>query len=395
MPHVVNTTALVEEGLITPDLAHEIAQRSRATMLALVVNTLLCGGIIAATFGLILWLADAFAVAVAGLAFLGGGIAVLSLGKDTYRMLGNAAALIGAGMLIGGGAIELVERLEEDAALILFVLGALIAGGGGFAKRMAKPSLGFIAGSVFLMGTALHLTGGAIWLVGTDGPMKGAALLYATAAIAAAGTFINVRLVTALAIAPFAQALDTGTAYYHAAYVFYSPEPTLTILQMGLTTAILVWAMPHLADRYARHAGIFTILAVVVGNLAFLVASLWGDHIGISFFRDERPVYNGTYEEWRQAYDLFEARFIHISEHVYSVIWAVLLASAAWWAAQKGKRGLFNAAMTFAAIHAYTQAFETFSDEPLVYVIGGLAAIPAAWGIWRLNRSLLDRAQPA
>ena len=74
-----------------------------------------------------------------------------------------------------------------------------------------------------------------------------------------------------------------------------------------------------------------------------------------------------------------------ISEHVYSIVWAILLIAAAFWSANTNRRGIFNAAMTFGGIHAYTQAFETFYDEPLAYVIGGLAAIPLAWGLWRLN----------
>jgi hypothetical protein len=51
--------------------------------------------------------------------------------------------------------------------------------------------------------------------------------------------------------------------------------------------------------------------------------------------------------------------------------------------------------MTFGGIHAYTQAFETFYDEPLAYVIGGLAAIPLAWGLWRLNDQFEARTTPS
>ena len=47
----------------------------------------------------------------------------------------------------------------------------------------------------------------------------------------------------------------------------------------------------------------------------------------------------------------------------------------------------FQDALTFAGIHAYTQMFESFYDEPLAYVIGGLAAIPLAFGLWRLNNA--------
>ncbi len=31
--------------------------------------------------------------------------------------------------------------------------------------------------------------------------------------------------------------------------------------------------------------------------------------------------------------------------------------------------------------------FENSADEPLAYVIGGLAAIPLAFGLWRLNNA--------
>ena len=58
-------------------------------------------------------------------------------------------------------------------------------------------------------------------------------------------------------------------------------------------------------------------------------------------------------------------------------------------AAHKNQRGLFNTGVTFLAIHGYTQAFETFGDEPLAYVIGGFTAIPLAWGMWQLNQRVL------
>jgi hypothetical protein len=76
---------------------------------------------------------------------------------------------------------------------------------------------------------------------------------------------------------------------------------------------------------------------------------------------------------------------------MYSIVWAILLILAAFWSAHTNRRGIFNAAMTFGAIHAYTQVFETFYNEPLAYVIGGLAAIPLAWGLWRLNNVFEDR----
>ena len=96
MPHVVDTNRLVAENILTEAQAAEIARRSRETMVSLAVNVVLCVGIVAATLGLVFWLADALAVAVAGAVFVGAGALVLSKGGDLYRMLGNAAALVGS-----------------------------------------------------------------------------------------------------------------------------------------------------------------------------------------------------------------------------------------------------------------------------------------------------------
>jgi hypothetical protein len=117
------------------------------------------------------------------------------------------------------------------------------------------------------------------------------------------------------------------------------------------------------------------------------VGSLWGDVVGSHIWGPGSYRWNNdmSYDDYSAARDAFESSAITISEHVYSIVWALLLVLAAAWSAHTHRRGVFNAAMTFGAIHAYTQAFETFYDEPLAYVIGGLAAIPLAWGLWRLN----------
>lgn len=387
MAHVVDTDGLVAEGWLDVAQAREIARRSRETMVTLAVNAVLVAGIVAATFGLIFWLKEAVAVAVCGAFFLAVGLAVLVRGKVLFRMLGNAAAIIGAGLLIGGSGVELLQRYEEIANPVLCVLGGVVAGLCLAFWRRSGPATVFAAGAVFLMGVAMHLTGALLLVAELGHEWRPAAFLYAALLIGASGIVLNVRLVTALAIVPFAQALETGTAYFHAAYVFYSPEPTLTILQMGLLAGLCLWLGARFAERYARHTGILAIMAVVVGNLAFLVASLWGDTVGVSFY--EMPFDpDMTWEERFAAREAFEAAFLHISEHVFTVVWAILLAGAAFWAAHANRRGLFNAAMTFGAIHGYTQVFETMADEPMAWALAGLAAVPLAWGMWRLNAYL-------
>ena len=386
MPHVVDTERLLGEGILNQSQADEIARRSRETMVALAVNAILCVGIVAATFGLIFWLADALAVAVAGGIFLLVGLWVLLSGSELYRMLGNAAALVGAGMLIGGAGIELVDKFREIADVVMLIGGAAIAGVSWYVFQKGAPRLGFAAGAILLMGVALHLAGLGVAFEGVFGWTKAAVMGYAALLIGGAGFVVNVRTVTALAILPFAQMLDTGTAYFHAAYVFYSPEPTLTILQMAALIGVCVWLSMRVGARPGRHLGILAIMATIVGNLSFLVGSLWGDVVGASMF--EGPAYDPdiSWEERRDQWAAFEAQFIQISEHVFTAVWAVLLATGAYFAAHANRRGLFNAAMTFGGIHAYTQMFESFGDEPLAWALGGLAAIPLAWGLWRLNQ---------
>ncbi len=396
MPHVVDTEQLLDEGILSPDQAAEIARRSRDTMVSVAVNAVLLVGTIAATLGLIFWLADALAVAVAGGFFLAMGIWVLLASSDLYRMLGNAAALVGAGMLIAGAGIELADKFGDIAEPVMLIAGALIAAVSWYVFEKGAPRLGFVAGAVLLMGVGLHLSGLLMAFQYVDGWTKAAAFGYSAIVIALAGTLTNVRTVTVFAIFPFAQMLETGTSYFHAAYVFYSPEPTLTILQMAALIGICLWGATRMNAHVGRHLGVLAIMAAVVANLAFLVGSLFGDVVGASLF--EGPVFDSDVygaENGRALFnaerEAFEARFVEISEHVFTVIWAVLLAMGAFWAAHANKRGLFNAAMTFGGIHAYTQMLESYGDEPLAWAIGGLAAIPMAWGLWRWNQHLTNR----
>lgn len=389
MAIVADLNALVSEGVLTRAQADILRGRSRAAMIAMVIHTLLAGGVLAAAGGLVALLAAPVPVAMAGCAFLAFGVLVLVAGGDLWRMFGHAAALIGAGMLIGGGVTEAMDSLTEASAGMLFLaVGLLIAGICGLCYQFGPPSMRFLTGFLLVAGVALHLAGLFILGIAHDagGAPRVMANLYTTVALIALGWYLDTRLLTALAIVPFAQMLDTSTAYFHAAYVFYSPEPTFSILQVALAMAIAVALMQARPERDGRHAGIFAIMAFVVGNLCFLVGSLWGDVPGQSLLMTS--VFDRYPDDWQArnaAIDAFIRTAVQIPDYVFAIVWAALLAACAIWAAHTLRRGLFNAAMTFGAIHAYTQAFESFGDEPMAWVIGGLAAIPLAWGIWRLN----------
>ena len=80
--HVIaDTEALVRDGTLTREQAQVLETRSREVMMSLAVNAILCFGIIAATAGFIVWLANPVAVAVIGALMLGGGLAVLARGS--------------------------------------------------------------------------------------------------------------------------------------------------------------------------------------------------------------------------------------------------------------------------------------------------------------------------
>ena len=399
MAHVIQTEALIEEGIITSDQGDIIARRSRQVMVSLVINAVLCFGIIAAAIGFVFWLADALAVAIVGGLFLAIGAFVLVKADEIYRMFGNAAALIGAGMLSFGGMFDLVDKLgAQTGGLVLIGIGAVATLACSAAFLRSPSHARFLTGSLILMAASLHIGGIYIWgeavqMSGLPVPM---AHFYVTLLMIGLGLLIDVRVVTALAIVPFAQMLETGTFYWGAMYAFYSPESTLSIVQLSIAMAACIAVSGLLVERYRRHTHMFGIMAFIVANLCFLVGSLWGDVVGSHIWGPGSYRWNSDmdYSSYTEAREAFRNSTLVISEHVYSIVWAVLLIAAAFWSAHTNRRGIFNAAMTFGAIHAYTQAFETFYDEPLAYVIGGLAAIPLAWGLWRLNDNFESRNNP-
>lgn len=395
---IADTERLLADGIIEPGQAREIERRARGEMVALGVNSILCLGILAATGGLIVWLADPVPVALWGLLALAAGMAILLRGGALFAMFGHALALIGAGSLIGGACVELVRSHETIAAEAMLGAGAALAIFTG-QLLLRQPERGrFVLGAIFLMGVSVHLVGCGMLLMEREvaGGIRALFFLYAAMVIAGAGWLVDVRLVTALAIVPFAQMLDTGTAYFHAAYVFYSPEPTVSILQMCLLIAALLVVASRSEPRLARHALILVMLAFVVANLCALVGSLWGDVLGDSMIGPRWEDFDGQgearYDAYEAARKAFRERTLVVSPEIYSILWAIALAGMLAWAAMTSRRGLFNASLTFGAIHFYTQLFEEFGDEPLAWVIGGLLAIPLAWGIWRLDAWLVRKA---
>ena len=383
MLYLTDVDRLERDGVLSPEQGAAIRQGARGALLRAAVGVILGFGILAATAGLIVWLAAPLPVAGAGLLFAAlGALALRRTGEDG-RFLGGAVLLVGLGLLLGGLATELVSRAPGLAGPATAALGAALAAGAALAMR--RGAGGLAAGAALLAGIGLHLFGMGFWAAWADWPTLAVSVLslHAAALLMLGGAATDLRALTALAIVPFAQVLSTGTAYWHATYAFFSPEPTLSILQMAALIGAALWAMGRLPERWARHAGVLAVMAAVVAGLCALVGSLFGDWVGETIWA--HGAMSGT-SDWFAEREAFRAEAIHVSRGAYTAAFALFLAVAIAWAAERHRRGLFNTAVAFAAIHAYTQAFESFGDEPLAYVIGGLLAIPFAWGVWRIDR---------
>ncbi len=164
-------------------------------------------------------MADALLVTGFGAVFLLVGFAILAKHSEMYRIFSNAAALIGAEMLLGEGVAELIDKYEGAANWVMLPVGAMVAVWAGLAFKWGALTTRFVTGAIALMGLMIHLAGLAILLLvyNVSGPLVGLTYLCAAALLGLAGVFTDLRIVTVAAIVPFAQALDTGTFYFHTA----------------------------------------------------------------------------------------------------------------------------------------------------------------------------------
>ncbi|WP_172328367.1 hypothetical protein [Mangrovicoccus sp. HB161399] len=396
---LADTARLVADGVLSPAQAEEMERRARSSMIELAAGLLLSFGILAAAGGVIFWLRDALTVAVMGCLAVGGGLALRAWAPRILQLFATAAVLTGAGMLLGGTAAELLWNRPALAGPVMVPLGAATALFCGW-RLFRRPDGHFAAAAILLMGLAMHL--GGLWRMLVAAQETGSALpfallatlfwLHAFAAIALAGRAADLRAVTALAILPFSQipALDLGRL--GSEHVFALDDPTLAILQLALLAALCLAAVPRLGPAGARHAAVLAGAAFVMANLCAFAGSMGGDVIGSVWFEPQRADFAGdaSYEAARQAW-LAGARTI--PEGAYSLLWAAALAVLIPWSAVTLRRGIFNAAVAFAVLHAYAQIFERLDGEPLAFVIAGLAAFPLAWAARMANRWLAGQAR--
>lgn len=386
----VDVEALVRDGVIDAAQAGEMKRRAREDMVALAVNTVLFAGIAAVVGG-----TAALVTEPAALTALGGLVAALGAGAlarmpETYRLLGNAAGAIGAAIFVGG-ILFLVTRAADSLAPAA-VLGLVIVGAAFWAWCRAPSVLRFLAGWLTVLGVGAHLAGvlSAPW---AEAVPPWLLWHYAFAVVLLCGVALDVRFLTALALVPLAAALSSRTFYGFATYGVAIYECTLTILQCGTIAVACAGLAPRLVERWGRHARLLGQMCFIWVNMAFWIGSLWGDLVGQFLWGPDRADFAGPegdmdYEAWSAARESFEATLIRVPADAFALVWAVAILGTGLWAALTGRRAVLNIALTFGAIHFYTQYFERFSASPGAFVGAGLIAIAAAWGAWRLNRWL-------
>ena len=254
-----------------------------------------------------------------------------SLGSNILLGFGTVAVALGGGFLFPTAQSVIV------IGAILFVIGiALILN--------KQTKWGLFAQICITIG-ALGIVGGVSYL--TDGNFYVNIALAAGLAFAAFAA--SSGLLGALAVLQFSIALGAGTAYWHGGYFTWVEEPALTILVLAVLSVALTFAATQLPSAYERVALIMARTGVLIINLAFLVGSIFGDHLA---------QWDATIEAW-----------------LFSVVWAVLLIGVGLWGVMSNRRWVVNAAAVFGAIHFYTQWFEYLGANPFSVLGGGILLI--------------------
>jgi len=388
---LVDLDHALAEGTVTASAAAALKKRAREALVAGAINAALFAGVIMVIGGTAAWLGDNRTLAALGAALAVIGVLAILSGNQLLQFISNAVAIIGVSLAVVAAGDQIFERAAEQLFLPLTALGLPIAVFGGLLRGFKARSFAVVGGWMILLGIGAHLTG--LLMTKSDLGLDWLALLYAGVAIAGCGIFLNIRFVTALSMIPFAAALSSRTFYGHAYYGVSIYEVTLTTLQMTLMAGLALLVSMRSSERMARHARIIGQLSLIWANMALWIGSLWGDVVGY-YLWGPRWIDGEDYSKWEERMRAFHAQTLYISPDIFAAIWALVIVAVGAWGAYTARRAVINIAMTFGAIHFYTQYFERFSTSPGTIAIAGIIAILAAWGLWTANRRFFPPARP-
>ncbi len=296
--------------------------------------------------------------------------------RDTSILAINALMVFGAAA-VAAGILALNPSFAAGAALgTAFVLVGLGVTFRGSEQWSLLGTATTIIGALLLSGGVLGLFEGAF--IGT---CFTAALLFALALL------IRSSFLMALVPLAVAAALGSSTGYGHATYMLIVREPAITIFVFSLLAATAYVASHHVEPVYERLALVFARVSLLLVNFGFWVGSLWGDYPGQSWMHGGTYSAPETGRSWRAAaWD--------IPNYVFVIGWAGLLVAVGIWGASVNRRWVVNTAVTFGAIHFYTQWFERLGAQPWAIIVAGLTVVAVAVALWRYNAARAGRGLP-
>lgn len=285
--------------------------------------------------------------------------------KDEADKLARLAATdtgsLGSNILLGFGtvAVSLGAAALLPTPQTVIVLGAILFIAG-LALILNKAVRWWVFAQICVTIGALGLVGGITFL--SDGSIYVSLGLAVGLGVAATAALSG--LLAALAVLELAVALGASTAYWHASYFFGVERPVVTIGVLAVVTLVLFFVSLRVPSAYERICLIAARTAILMINLAFLVASLFGDQM----------------LNWPASW--------------FSIAWAVLLIGVGLWAVVANRRWVVNAAAVFGAIHFYTQWFEYLGPTPLSILGGGILLIGFGFALRWFNTKV-HRPMPA
>lgn len=263
--------------------------------------------------------------------------------------------LIGFGVIaVSGAALALVP-----ASATAIVIGLLVLIAGMALLRNGSEQWRVLSNICILIGALM--TGGGI-VAAFEGSLI--SILAVVAIFSVAAMLARSTLLAVLATLMLSASLGAKTGYFHASYFLVIQEPTITVVLFSLLAMGLYQLSKKLSSEYERLAIASARAGVFLVNLGFWVGSLWGER--------------------------FASNEVLISDHVFSLLWAVALIGAAIWSWKRNRRWVLNTVATFGGIHFYTQWFENLGASPETVLLAGLLALGCAVGLRRVNHQMKD-----
>jgi hypothetical protein len=295
---------------------------------------------------------------------------------DTSTLAINALMVFGAAA-VSAGILALNPSFAAGVALgVAFVLVGLAVTYRGAEQWSLLGTATTIIGALLLSGGVMGLFEGAF-----------AGTCFTVALLVALAVLIRSSFLMALAPLAVAAALGSSTGYTHATYMLIVSEPAITVVAFSLLAAAAYIVSQQVAPAYERLALVFARVSLLLVNFGFWVGSLWGDYPGQSWVHGGTYSASDTWQAWRAA-------AWHIPDYVFAGGWAVLLVAVGIWGASVNRRWVVNTAVTFGAIHFYSQWFERLGAQPWAIIVAGLTVVAIAVTLWRYNAGRAGAASP-